>query len=137
MITYSLNFAVLFSSTFLLTFTLSSVSLKEAADGLGLYVGTAINYGKYNKLDESSQQSYKSIDLENFSAMTAENKCKFTAMGSGPNVPGDVDTQICEGMKATAQKNEQAFRGHCLFWPSYDKYPSYSVWLRRVFWIVE
>merc|ERR1712071_661188 len=95
-------------------------TLREAASGLDIHIGTAMNYNKGKNLDAETKQTYESTDYKNFDSMTAENQCKASAMVSGPKIPDDVNLKKCKQMRDWANDQDMVFRGHTLFWPSYD-----------------
>jgi len=101
-------------------------TLKKAAEGLGLYVGSAMNYNKAKNGPKNEADLWKSVFNQNFDSMTAENACKAQQMITGPDVDSsNINLAKCQSMKQSADQQGDVFRGHTLFWPSYDKYPDY------------
>ena len=108
------------------------MTLKEAANGLGIYVGTAMTIKAWD------DQTYMSIIPQEFDLITAENSCKMSLI---INSLGDImtwfdwnfywetltgkaeyydwimyDYQACDKLFDFAKKNKMHFRGHAAIW---------------------
>jgi GH35 family endo-1,4-beta-xylanase len=117
-------------------------TLRDAAQGLGMYVGSAMRYKYWNNgaafypLDVSRNQgfdsAYKSNAEQEYDLVTAENACKPNQMMK------DVDansgqytlyTDDCTALLSWANRNSMAFRGHALVWVTDEKYPdNFETW---------
>ena len=86
-------------------------SLKHAADGLGVYMGTALNYWQM-----TAGPAYSALVKKNYDLITAESVCKMAHQAKSDNQK-TWDFSRCKTMAAYAKKNKMAMRGHTLIWP--------------------
>lgn len=105
-----------------------ATTLRDAADGLGVYVGSAMKYKNMLADEEVEGGQYASKFLEEFDIMTTENWCKPAQMLKSTD--DTLDTWYakfdgCHYMNDWAIENQIAHRGHALVWPSPGKYPSW------------
>ena len=105
-----------------------ATTLKDAADGLGIYVGAAMKYKNMLADEDVDGGQYASKFLEEFDIMTTENWCKPAQMLKSTD--DTLDTWYskfdgCHYMNDWAVENEIAHRGHALVWPSPGKYPDW------------
>lgn len=108
--------------------TEEATSLKDAADGLGIYVGSAMKYKNMLTDEDVEGGQYASKFLEEFDIMTTENWCKPAQMLKSED--DTLDTWYakydgCHYMNDWAIENNIAHRGHALVWPSPGKYPDW------------
>jgi len=105
-----------------------ATTLRDAADGLGIYVGSAMKYKNMLTDEDVEGGQYASKFLEEFDIMTTENWCKPAQMLKSTD--DTLDTWYnkydgCHYMNDWAVENEIAHRGHALVWPSPGKYPDW------------
>jgi hypothetical protein len=86
------------------------VTLRQAADRHGIFVGAATNVGD---LTSTTEPQYKSVEQAQFSLTTAENACKV-----GPIHPqrDRYSWDGCDTIFAAAEAANQSVRGHNLCW---------------------
>merc|ERR1712226_1430294 len=78
----------------------SSKTLSQAASGLGVYFGAAMNYKKSRAVDDDTLTAYNSTFNRHYTSMTSENECKVAQMVFGPSINDqDIRTDICIEMK--------------------------------------
>merc|ERR1712032_257826 len=96
------------------------VGLKEAAKGLGIYVGSAINYWHIsgNKVD----QAYIDVAKKEYDLLTAVSTCKMKPIAKNWT---DFDYTGCDEIMKFAEENDMAFRGHNTLWARDPMYPDF------------
>lgn len=90
-----------------------ATTLRQAARGSGVLMGTAMNYWH---LDESSKfynKQYADLAAREYNVITAEGSCKMIAIAKGWN---DFNFRGCDGVKDYAKKHGMQMRGHNLIW---------------------
>lgn len=102
----SLNELVLAKTAFEIKDSL--YSLKDAAFGLNLFLGTAINK---NYLDD---KQYTSLAKKNYDIITAENACKMHTINYAE---GKTSYDGCLNIKKFSEENGMEMRAHNLVWP--------------------
>ena len=83
-------------------------SLREAANGTGIYVGSSMNYPY---LTEDGY--YKQVGAQQYNLLTAGNACK---MGATWKDYTHYDFTKCDYVITFAEANDMAVRGHNLVW---------------------
>ena len=109
------------------------LTLKDASDGLGIFVGSAMKF-VYMQSDALENEQYNQTFLEEFDSLTTENWCKPKQMlksDSQSLSDWSADFENCQFMNEFAIQNEIAHRGHALVWPSPGKYPE---WLEEKYY---
>jgi endo-1,4-beta-xylanase len=94
----------------------STSSLKEAAAGLGLYVGSALNQ-KY-----ATDATYESQSISQFDDMTPENACKMKQIAKSYT---ELDFSGCIAAVEWAKANSMQVRAHNLIWSAPGHSPSF------------
>jgi len=100
-------------------------TLKEAADGLGIYVGAAMKYKNFLSDDDGQ---YGEVAAREFDLITPENYCKPKMMLKSTDDTLEnsyVNYDGCHYLNDYAIENDMAFRGHALVWPAPGKYPDW------------
>ena len=89
----------------------NDMSLKDAAKGLGIHVGAAVNYWEiYYKTRE---QKYYDTVLREYDLITAETSCKMKAIAKTWT---NFDYSKCDYLAKYAKDNGLAFRAHAALW---------------------
>lgn len=83
-------------------------TLKEAADGTGIYIGTALNYWDLRKDEE-----YSDLAGQEYNLMTSENGCKMDIIAQDYET---YDFTRCDYLVNYAQEHNLAMRSHNLIW---------------------
>lgn len=106
--------------------------MKDAADGLGLYVGAAMKYKNILADEDEENPLYKSTFAEHFDISTVENWCKpgqILKVDEDCESLADCDWYVkydaCHYMNDWFIENDIAHRGHALVWPAPGKYPDW------------
>lgn len=100
-------------------------TLKDAADGLGIYIGAAMKWKNF-LADEDGQ--YSEVAAREFDLTTPENFCKPKMMLKSTDDTLEnsyVYYDGCHYLNDWAIEHDMAFRGHALVWPAPGKYPDW------------
>jgi len=89
--------------------SLAQQTLREAAQGKHVYMGSASNYGHLQQ-----DPTFASVIAQQYNLVTAENACKWGA--TEPNQRGQFDFTQCDYVLKRAEAATQVFRGHNLCW---------------------
>lgn len=92
-------------------------SLRRAARGLGVYIGSAMNYW-----DLKSDNTYNSLGAEQYSLLTAENGCKMVPIWKSYT---QYDFTQCDYVISYAEAHDMAVRGHNLIWVTNNYLPNF------------
>jgi len=107
------------------------MSLKDAAKGLGIHVGAALNY--WEVYDKTREAKYYNIAREQYNLITAETSCKMKPIAKGWN---NFDYSKCDYLADFAHKNGMAFRAHALIWAKQPFMPDFIRWEKNA-WKIE
>ena len=87
----------------------SSTTLREAANGTGVYMGAALNYYHLDK-----DAPYADLAKQEYSLATPENACKMYTIAKSAS---ENDYSQCLSVKQFAvEQAKMAFRAHNLIW---------------------
>ena len=87
------------------------MSLKEAAKGLGIHVGAAVNY--WGIYDKTRDQKYYDTLPKEYDLITAESNCKMKHIAFSWT---DFDYRKCDYVANFAKENGITFRAHAALW---------------------
>lgn len=82
-------------------------TLRTAAEGTGILVGTAMNYWHLG------DKNYADTAAREYNIITAEASCKMDQIAKGEN---NFNFKGCDGIKDYAKKHGMHMRGHNLIW---------------------
>ena len=91
-----------------------SETLKEAAAGLGIYIGSGF---KYQPVHENDTQ-YQEVLLREYDLVTPGNACKMNSIAKSAT---SFDFSQCDYLLNFAETNSLAFRGHNTCWANTGK----------------
>lgn len=100
-------------------------TLKDAADGLGVYMGAAMKWKNFLNDDDGQ---YGEVAAREYDLITPENFCKPKMMlkSSDDTLENSyVYYDGCHYLNDYAIEHDMAFRGHALVWPAPGKYPDW------------
>jgi GH35 family endo-1,4-beta-xylanase len=103
-------------------------TLKDAADGLGVYIGSAMKYKNMLADEDEEEPLYASTFVSEFDIATVENWCKPAQMLKSTDDTLEnsyAKYDGCHYMNDWMIENDIAHRGHALVWPAPGKYPDW------------
>jgi endo-1,4-beta-xylanase len=105
-----INLPALCLLTLSLTIVVGAQTLRDAADGRGVFVGAAVNMNPFR-----NEPIYTQTLGREFNMLVAENAMKFDAIHPAQNTYNFTDA---DALVAYAETNNMAVRGHTLVWHS-------------------
>lgn len=105
--------------------------LKDAAKGLGVHIGTAMNYWHFAKGMED--WTYINNAKKEYDLITAESNCKMKPIAKSWN---NFDYSKCDKVLSFAEQNNMHFRGHAALWAKDPFYPDFLKWEKSA-WKIE
>lgn len=107
----------LFAVAFVILIVFASCNQKKSSeekqglkDVTDVYIGTAVNYRQV-----STDDTLRSIIVNEFSSITPENEMKMYSVMSGP---GEYRWNRVDTMVKFARQHDKRLFGHCLIWHS-------------------
>ena len=96
--------------------------LKDAAQGLGIHIGAALNY--WHIAEGTRDNTYYNIAKTDYDLITATSGCKMKPIAKGWDA-SQWNYSQCDYVAKLAMDNGFKFRGHAALWAKDPFYPDF------------